>query len=198
MKIPTKDSLSHDYNRLSQCECCTVQLVGRFIVGDKAISYKNENILGKCCLVYEMDVVQHNEDIEITVLNKNSSILWYDCTQESILVNDIAYIYLLDIKPDFRRKRIGSAFVNIQHKLLSSHEIQRVDLEASYQGVIFWYKMGYTFLREDDFWNDFEEFCEYGDDTQKYKNISTMEEIPDEYIDYLYKSKLKYKMYKLL
>lgn len=198
MKIPTQDSLSHDYNRLSQCECCTIRLVDNFIVGNDAASYSNKNVSGKCCLVYEMDVVQNNEAVELSVLNKNSSILWYDCTQELIQEDDIAYIYLLDIKSNFRRKGIGTVFVDIQHKVLALHEIQRVDLDAAYQGVIFWHKMGYTFLRESDFWNDFEEFCEYEEDTEKFSNISKLEEIPQEYLDYLYESKLKYKMYKLL
>lgn len=198
MKIPTKDSLSYDYDRLSQCKCCIIRLVDRFIVGDNAELYSNGSITGKCRLVYEMDVLQNNEDLKLSVLNRNASILWYDCTHESISVNNVAYIYLLDIKPDYRRKGIGSAFVSIQHELLNFHEIERIDLEATYQGVIFWYKMGYTFVRENDFWNEFEEFCIYGEDTEKYKGISKLEDIPQEYLDYLHESKLKYKMYKLL
>ena len=195
MDLPTKNSLSINYKQLSTQYRCTVYLDGKFLISSDAHSY-SEYANGSCLLVYEMDL--RKDDIALSVLNQKSSILWYDCSKEDIESDYIAYIYLIEIKPQFRRDGLGTEYVEIQHKLFKQHNIERVHIDAAHDGMRFWLRMGYTFVRESDFWSDFEEYCTYSDDGYKYRDVTSFDNIPEEFFDYLTDAQLKYQMYKIL
>ena len=56
------------------------------------------------------------------------------------------HIITLDVSPEARRRRIGTALVDAAHAALAAHGVRRVDLETSTlneAGIAFWRSHGY-------------------------------------------------------
>lgn len=195
INIPICKDLEESYKKNWNFNEYTFSLTGRYDIKENASAYSSQG--WKCVLVYEM-VIKNNEDK--SVFHNNSSLMWYDNVNYRPFKGNVAYLYLVEILPNFRRKGIGTAYANVQHITLLNHGINVIYLKAGHYGTRFWTKMGYSFVDPEMFLMHYQEYCEYSEDSEasSIDSIDDIKEIPTEYFDYLRKDNIEYQMFRKL
>ena len=196
IKIPTCKELEESYKKNWNFNEYTFSLTGKYETQENANAYSSQAPYRgwQCVLVYEM-VIKNNEDKSI--FHNNSSLIWYDNINNQGFTGNVAYLYLVEILPDFHRKGIGTAYANVQHITLVNHGINVIYLKAGHYGTRFWTKMGYTFVDPEMFLMHYQEYCEDSDQSS-IDSIDDIKEIPTEYFDYLRKYNIEYPMFRKL
>jgi N-acetylglutamate synthase-like GNAT family acetyltransferase len=170
-------------------DLCQINVEDRFEIAPEH-GYSSP-VGGRTVLVYDLDV---KDSVSATVLEKPSSWLWFD---NAIVLGErckVAYLYLLAIKQEWRRRGVGSAYINAKANVLPKFDVRVIYLQAGYEGPRFWSKRGFKFIDSDKFWADYAEYCEFND----LPVCDDIDDVADKYFEFLRDSNLTYNMYRIL
>ncbi|WBS02024.1 hypothetical protein OU994_27855 [Pseudoduganella sp. SL102] len=146
---------------------------------------------GQTKLVYDVNVTDGTCP---TILEKPSSWLWYEDAVIASRRCRVAYLYLLLIESKWKRQGVGTAYIFSKATALGTFGIDIIYLEASYEGPRFWSKQGFEFVDPERFWVDYAEYCDH----YEISFQEDMDQVPDEFFEYLRKSSFSYPMYRRL
>lgn len=168
---------------------CQLNLTERFETGS-TLNYGSP-VGGKTTLVYDLNIANVTSP---TILENPSSWLWFDNAIVGGVKCRVAYLYLLSIKPEWRGKGIGKAYICTKASVLPDYGVSIIYLDAGHEGPRFWSKHGFQFIDQDKFWAHYAEYCEYNE----LQACEEMDLVVEEYFQYLRDSVLSYPMYRRL
>jgi GNAT superfamily N-acetyltransferase len=194
--LPTRQELADSYNNNWTLQGHRFELTGKYHTGEDAGNYSSDGppyLSKQCVLVYEATIMSADDK---PVLAKNAGLFWYDDVKNPYVEGRVAYLFLLEVLADFRGRGIGTAYATVQEVTLPSYSVKAIFLKASHYGPRFWSKMGYTLIDSERFLMDYQEYCD-GNDLDYCETIK-IEEMTEEYLEFLRESRIDYPMIKKL
>ncbi len=186
---PNRETLDIAMKEHWTSSSCELSVGARFEIGPE-FTYESP-VGGQTALVYDLNV---KDSTCPSILEQPSSWLWFDAAVVAGIKCRVAYLYLLSIRPEWRGQGIGSAYICAKAAVLPSYDIRVIYLQAGYQGPRFWSKHGFTLIDKQKFWADYEEYCEFNE----LEPCNEMDQVVDEYFQYLKATSLTYPMFRKL
>lgn len=187
--VPSRDDLGSAIGCNWKHSHCQVSIGARFETGQEC-DYPSP-VGGKSRLVYDVNVT---DETCPSILEKPSSWLWFENAIVESTQCLVAYLFLLLIKPEWKRRGVGSAYITAKAAALSRFGVKTVYLEASHEGPRFWFSQGFHFVDISRFWADYAEYCEHND----LPTCEDMDMVVDDFFQYLRDSSFSYPMYRHL
>lgn len=184
--VPSRDNLGSAIGSCWSHINCQLSLGERFETGESC-NYPSP-VGGKSALVYDLNV---SHETCTSILEKPSSWLWFENAVVDKTKCLVAYLYLLLIKPEWKRQGVGTAYIRAKIAALRSFGVKTIYLEASYEGPRFWFKQGFQFVDTNRFWADYAEYCEYYD----LPPCEDMDLVSENFFEYLREYSIRYPMY---
>lgn len=182
---PTRQTLEHSMQVHWSCQSFKLSVGMRYETGPE-LSYESP-VGGRTTLVYDLNVYDTNCP---SILEQPSSWLWFENAVVGGVRCHAAYLYVLSIKPEWRRQGVGRAYIYTKASTLPTYGIRVIYLQAGHEGPRFWSKHGFRLIDQQKFWADYEEYCEYNE----IASCEDMDQVVEEYFQYLKDSNLTYSM----